>query len=432
MSGKTKWTGSLRLNFLCRDYEIDLVSSKRIEINPPPSETLNNKSGFSVNLIDENGKVFYSRMIRNPLRKEAEAFGQSKDEPITIETLDVMHEEFSVLIPDPGKVFELEIVNLPYVDEEGVTPVWQTFSFTIDPSVETAPAAVALEGLEDGRVVGAQKIVDHGGDKECWNIALLAEGYQPHELDKFSDDAGNFANYLSGLAPFSDFWLKTNVYRVDVESTDSGADLPGHCADGQTVNVRTYFNASFCGAGSTTRLLVVDKAIAKRVWQEHVPTAHAAIVIVNSETYGGSGGEVPVFSTNSSAALIGIHELGHSFFNLADEYETPYINDDPDKYPNLTSKTDLQEIKWADLIAPETPVPTSRNNCPQTGSGFSHPVPAGTVGLFEGGLYKSCNVFRAERSCLMRNFSQPRFCAVCERAIREKLLSLVQIDTPIV
>ena len=152
MAGKAKWTKSLRLNFSYSNDSIELISTKSIEIIPPPTDTLHEKSGFSVNLADGTGDIFYSRMIRNPLSTEGESSGESGDEPITMETLDKPDTEFSVLVPDPGKVFTVEIVNLPYVEEQGVTSVRGTFRFTIDPAQEIAPAAIALEGLEDGRV----------------------------------------------------------------------------------------------------------------------------------------------------------------------------------------------------------------------------------------------------------------------------------------
>jgi IgA Peptidase M64 len=433
MSCTAKWTKSLRLNFSLSDGGIALISFTGVEIMPPPGDTLEEKSGFSINLSYQSSEVFYSRTIHNPADKSAEAFGKSENDPITIETLEKRDMEFSVLIPDPGAVFRAEIVNIPYSDEEGVTPEKEVFSFTIKPDEEIAPPAAAIESLEDGRVAGVRKIVDHGSDNECWNLAILSEGYRSDEIDKFKSDVSTFINYMSEFTPFTDFWHRTNVYRVDVESDESGADLPTNCGGGNPVNVRTYFNATFCGSPGIQRLLVVDTSVVRKVWQEHVPRAHVALVIVNSNTYGGSGASnIPVFSTESSSKDIGIHELGHSFFNLADEYPGNELNFDPDLYPNVTKNTVREQIEWADLIDQNTPIPTSVNDCPNTGEAFTHSVPTGTVGLFEGALYRNCNIYRAENTCLMRNFSVPKFCAVCERAIRQKLQSLLQIEPPVV
>lgn len=435
MSGNRKWKKSLRLDLRYENYNIVLVSQTRIDIIPPPSDPIDQAddfNGYYVKLTDGEGRVFYVQRLQNPFRTETESYGDDAPGPITYESLKDPDLTFSILIPDPGIVFTLEIINNPLLPEFFFKTARQTFAFTIDPAEEILRPMVVARVVENGVILGKEKIVDHGNDNECWNLSILAEGYKDNEIPKFISDANKFVSVFKNFSPFNEFWEKTNVYILKVASTDSGADLPVQCQGGAPpVDVRTYFNASFCGAANQKRLLVVDQRTAKKVWDMLIPQAHIAFAMVNSGIYGGSGGNVPVFSTNALAALIGIHELGHSFFKLADEYESPYINDNPDNYPNLTSQTAPSQIKWKDLIAPATPVPTSRNQCPG-GNPVSHPVPEGTVGLFEGGLYKSCNVFRSEKNCLMRDFGKKRFCAVCTRTIRNKLSELLGTTAPFV
>ena len=86
---------------------------------------------------------------------------------------------------------------------------------------------------------------------------------------------------------------------------------------------------------------------------------------------------------------------------------------DPDLYPNVTRHTERGLIEWADLIEQSTPVPTSVNDCPNTGSAFSHTVPAGTVGLFEGALYRTCGIYRPESSHALCRGSIKRSFAPC-------------------
>jgi hypothetical protein len=433
MSGNRKWKKSLRLDFRYENFNILLESQTRVDILPPPSdqmEEMDEYNGYYVKLSDRENNVFYFQKLQNPLRTQTESYGDDAESPITHETLKDPDPTFSILIPDPGFIFTLEIINRPLQPELFFRIARQSFTFTIDPAEVMLPPMAVAARVENGIILGKEKIVDHGNDNECWTIAILAEGYRADEMPKFLSDADKFVNFFKNFSPFNEFWEKTNVYIVKIASTDSGADLPAQCQGGAPpVDVRTYLNASFCGAQNNKRLLVVDRTTAKKVWSNWIPQAHVAFAMVNSGIYGGSGGEVAVFSTNALSPLIGIHELGHSFFKLADEYETPYIDDNPDNYPNLTSKTVPSQIKWKDLIASTTPVPTSRNQCPG-GNPVSHPVPEGTVGLFEGGLYKSCNVFRPEKNCLMRDFGKKRFCAVCARAIRTKLALLVGTDEP--
>jgi hypothetical protein len=156
---------------------------------------------------------------------------------------------------------------------------------------------------------------------------------------------------------------------------------------------------------------------------------NAVSVVVNSTVYGGSGGAVGTFSLAPAAEEIALHELGHSAFRLADEYE--YFRGcasgetDRNNHPvgelaevNVTTSTDRATLKWRNLVtAPETPWPTTSNaNCAQCDP-RSSPVSAGTIGLFEGAHYHHCRAFRPEFNCKMRVLGEP-FCAVCRERIR--------------
>lgn len=283
----------------------------------------------------------------------------------------------------------------------------------------------------DGRVVGTTRIVDHGDPARRFNLVLLAEGYRETELAQFHADCNTFVDQLHAAAPFGAVWCALNVYRVDVASTDSGADDPLGCADGTTgpgTTARTYFDATFCTAG-LRRLLVGDQALAIATAQAAVPGAAVhPIVIVNTSTYGGAGGSVAWFSTAPQAAEIGIHELGHSAFGLGDEYADAHdrwTGVEPDAQPNapnVTFDTNRATTKWASRIAAATPVPTMTNPDATCATADPRPstVAAGTVGLFEGAGRCRCGLFRAEHDCRMRTLGSA-FCAVCQDVIRARL-----------
>ena len=176
----------------------------------------------------------------------------------------------------------------------------------------------------DGYVSGKQKIVDHGPDASRYNIVILGEGYRAAELAKYHADAQAFVDVFKQTAPYGDLWCGINVHRVDVVSTDSGADDPVACGDGTAGSgavARTYFDATFCSGNAIRRLLTCDSASVLAVAHAQVPATHLALVVVNSPLYGGSGGPVATFSTGAGAAEIALHEMGHSAFGLADEYE---------------------------------------------------------------------------------------------------------------
>jgi hypothetical protein len=293
-------------------------------------------------------------------------------------------------------------------------------------------------GTSDGYIVGTTKIVDHGPANARWNMVVLSEGYQASELSQYHDDCQRFVDHLYATAPFHDLWCGVNVFRVDVVSTDSGADDPATCGDGTSgtgATPATYFDASFC-TNSTRRLLAGNETTALNVSHAQVPEGHVTMVLVNSPQYGGAGGGVAWFSTNASSAEIGIHEMGHTFFGFIDEYGdviNTYTGPEPSQ-PNATKDTNRATTKWHDLIAATTALPTTSNpNC-STEDTRPSPVAAGVVGLFEGAGRAHCGLYRAEYDCRMRHLGVA-FCAVCQRRIRALLAPFVPsttvvLDTP--
>ena len=169
----------------------------------------------------------------------------------------------------------------------------------------------------DGTVIGTTQILNNGPRARRWNVVLLSDGYRQADLTQFANDAQAFVNALLATPPF-DTLQGINVFRIDVTSTDAGADDPTAC-NGPGTTAATYFDATFCSDGLLRRSLVVNNATVLDVVDDQVPEANAILVLVNSTTYGGSGGSVGTMSLAPRANEIGIHELGHTAFGLADE-----------------------------------------------------------------------------------------------------------------
>src|SRR5262249_3062999 len=156
-----------------------------------------------------------------------------------------------------------------------------------------------------------------------------------------------------------------NIYRLDVASTDSGADDPsgGPCT-GTGVMKNTYFDATFCSSG-VPRLLTIDTDLATSTASSYVPQYHVVVAIVNSNIYGRGGafpGGPPVAAYSAHGVssfsglgkeLAGIHELGHAGFYLADEYPygggDNYSGSEPVE-PNVTANANKTTIKWKALV----------------------------------------------------------------------------------
>jgi hypothetical protein len=280
----------------------------------------------------------------------------------------------------------------------------------------------------DGTVLGTTKIVDNGPAAVRWNLLILSEGYRSAEMAQFASDAQQFANVLFGTPPFDRLRPSINIHRVDVTSIDSGAADPAACG-GTGVSPRTYFDASFCNNG-IRRLLEVNDLTVLTVAGAQVPQWHMALVIVNSTVYGGSGGAVATFSKAPGAMEIALHEMGHTAFGFADEYESyagcgidvghdHHPGTEPSQ-PNVTTNPNRGTIKWGSFILPATPVPTTKNADCSVCDPQPSPVAAGTVGAFEGADYYHCDAYRPEFTCRMRALNNP-FCAVCQQVIVQKL-----------
>jgi len=249
----------------------------------------------------------------------------------------------------------------------------------------------------------------------------MGDGYIAAELAKYEQDVAKVVEAILRTPPFDVLQSAINVHRVDVASTESGA---GDLLAG--TSRATFFGSAF-GLNGIPRLLGCDTTTALTVAYDAVPQMNAALVMVNSATYGGSGGAVPVFSLAPGAFEIALHEMGHSHFGLADEY--PYLfhcrEADHERYaaaepyePNIT--TVLDPLKWAGIATAGVVVPTTTNkNCNDCDT-QPNPVAPTTVGAFEGAGYYRCGVFRPQYNCRMRALGSP-FCAVCQETIRRVL-----------
>ena len=189
-----------------------------------------------------------------------------------------------------------------------------------------------MMGTSDGSVLGTTKIVDHGPDTARWNLVIVGDGYRSTEMATYHADVETFLTELRNAVPFDELFCGINVYRIDVVSTESGADDPG-CAGGPAVTAATYFDATYCtpmfSGTPLDRLLSVDSASVLSVVNARVPLKDQVICIVNSAKYGGSGGTIATCASGSPE--VALHEMCHSAFGLADEYggdgsATPPVN----------------------------------------------------------------------------------------------------------
>jgi len=200
-----------------------------------------------------------------------------------------------------------------------------------------------------------------------------------------------------------------NIRGVIAPSLESGTDIPG-----EKIWKKTMLNSRFYTFDSERYLMTFDNKSVRDL-AANVPYDQIYI-LVNSTKYGG-GAIYNHFNTsvnsNSSSAKIFVHELGHGFAGLADEYDdgSTAFND---IYPldvepweeNITTLVHFEK-KWKDLLPAGTPIPTPANN--------DEPL---KLGVYEGGGYVARGIYRPVTDCLMRSFKGNDFCPVCQKAIQ--------------
>ncbi|MDL2265420.1 IgA Peptidase M64 [Parabacteroides sp. OttesenSCG-928-G07] len=244
------------------------------------------------------------------------------------------------------------------------------------------------------------------------DLVFIGDGYTKDEQDKFDEDAKRFTNALFKTAPFTEHQDDFNIWSVNIISEDSGTDISG-----EGIFKNTALNAGFYTFGVDRYLTTSDaKAIRDAVW--NVP-CDAVFILVNSEKYGG-GGMYNFYAIgtahNPLTIEVFVHELGHSFAGLADEYYTSetafdelYYNIKGEPWePNITTLVNF-DAKWKDLLPAGTPVPTPSEEK------YIH-----NIGAFEGAGYMAKGIYRPVDHCMMNDLTP--FCPVCSRAIKQMIL----------
>lgn len=239
-------------------------------------------------------------------------------------------------------------------------------------------------------------VQNNGPRSERINIVFLSEGYTTADMPNFATHVTSAMNFLFTKEPWAQYRSYCNVYRIEIASNESG------CDNGNTSGVNgvrdTYFNTGF-NTPSVTQLLTLGSGGSTRAYallNTHVPEYDVPVVLVNDTKYGGAGGSISVASVHASSAAVVEHEIGHSFANLADEYDTEYLIYTPAERSNNTAQTTRALIKWNHWIDATTPVPT-----PET---LTYDALAG---LFEGSMYRITGWYRPHNNSLMKNLNRP-------------------------
>ncbi len=306
------------------------------------------------------------------------------------------------------------------------------------------------------------EIERNGDPDDKVDLLLIGDGYTAEELGKFRSDARRMADALFRYDPFRKRRNDFNVWGLCPPSLQSGISRPS-----TGIHIDTPVGATYDAFGSERYVLTFDnkalRTVASRAPNEFI------VILVNSHTYGG-GGIYNHFATvavdNDWADYLFVHEFGHHFAGLADEYYTsPVAYEPPEEVTepweaNATALLDRDHLKWKDLVKKGTPLPTPwpkdefekhakdiqarrqkirAENRPESEMSdlfreqrafetnlLSSAKHSGSVGAFRGANYDAEAFYRPQIDCIMFSRNKVPFCVVCQRALE----SVINLYTP--
>ena len=337
----------------------------------------------------ESGKVIY-RTSFSTLFQEWLETDEARHTPKGFEN--------TFLLPYPKQPVEVEVILL----DKRLQPRAR-MKHRVD------PADILIHPKGTANITPHRYLLQSGAADKCIDVAILAEGYTEKEMETFYQDAVIACESLFDHEPFKSMKNRFNIVAVASPSTDSGVSVP-RLHDWKQTAASSHFSTFYSDRYLTTsRVKSIHDALAG------IPYEHI-IILANTEEYGGGGIYNAYTLTTAHHPLfrpVVVHEFGHSFAGLADEY---FYDDDimTNTYPldvepweqNISTRVDFIS-KWEDMLEKDTPVPTP------TAESEHYPV-----GVYEGGGYSAKGIYRPADNCRMRTNDYPAFCPVCQRAIR--------------
>ena len=377
------------------------------------------------------GRLLYSRGF-------ASIYGEWE----TTEEAKGLSRSFSESLRFPQPEVPVRITVKKRDEKNAFVPAWTIELDPKDPLIERTPAPGA------GSLIALQK---SGDSAEKVDFLILGDGYTAAERGKFEAQARKVMELLFQQTPFKEHRQDFNVWALCPPSKESGISRPS-----TGVHKRTPLGTTYDAFGSERYVLTFDNR-AFRDLAAQAPYEFVEI-LTNSETYGG-GGIHNLYSTasagNSTIGYLFVHEFGHHFAGLADEYYTSdvAVTNSPSRMepwePNATA--DPKHPKWASLLSPGVPLPTPWKkdefeahshayqkerrairaaNKPEAEMDalfarekvfetrlLGTDTHSGKVGAFEGANYEAKGYFRSQEDCLMFTRNDAGFCAACRAAI---------------
>ncbi|MCD4789031.1 MAG: IgA Peptidase M64, partial [Bacteroidales bacterium] len=406
-------------------------------------------SGSKTILLDELNRGLYFFEVQDletgtPLysRGFSSIFGEWQTIPEAKEKWGTLHE--SVRFPWPKKPIKVIMKKRDY--KNNFVKIWET---------EIDPVSRSVNPAELHNDYKTFDYIINGPAEDKVDIVILGDGYTAEEMEKFCNDVERLCNEFFKVEPFKSRRTDFNVRAVETPSQVSGVNRPH-----PGIFKRTPLSVSYSSFDSERYVLAYDNRTIRDV-ASTVPYEFMYILI-NEKTYGG-GGIYHLYATvaadNKFSDYVFVHEFGHHFAGLADEYYSSSVSYDIGEItvepyePNITALFDKDNLKWKNLVEAGTPLPTpwekekydnfSYNTQKERKELRAEKVPeaevealfererkesseildnmeySGKVGAFEGGGYMEYGLYRPYPDCIMFTRNKQEFCPVCRQAISD-------------
>lgn len=422
-------------------FSLDRVALEPLEWPGDPQKAIDdtNLGKYFFEVRDRNtNRVVYSRGF-------ASVYGEWE----TTDEARNMNRTFHESLRFPAPSSPVQVVLKKRDANNAFREVWSTIVDPKDMFIDRSKSA------SPGPLIELQKSGDPAGKVD---FLIMGDGYTAAERGKFEKDARRLVELLFATSPYKEHRTDFNVWALCPAAEESGISRPS-----TGVYRASPLGASYDAFGSERYVLTYENRALRNVAQ-FAPYEFIEI-LTNSRTYGG-GGIFGLYSTvaadSDQAPYVFVHEFGHHFAGLADEYYTSPVAYTPAAIKtepwemNVTALLDPANLKWKDLTVQGTPIPTPwqkeeyethareygkrrvqirAENRPESEMEalfrenrefeiklFAKEKYAGKVGAFEGANYEAKGYYRPEVDCIMFTRS-PSFCAVCRRAI-ERVIAL--------
>ncbi len=256
------------------------------------------------------------------------------------------------------------------------------------------PKDILIHRIGERNLHPVRTLMQAADGAKAIHIAFLAEGYLASEMETFYKDAQVAVDALFEHEPFKSYQDRFSIVAVGAPSKESGVSIPKK-NDWRQTAFGSHFSTFYSDRYLTSlNINDIHNALAG------IPYEHI-IILANTEEYGGGG----IYNNYNLTAAhhpkyrpVVVHEFGHSFAGLADEYQYGTPEDEVGQYP-------LDVEPWEENITTKVDI-----------------VKAVKIGKFEGAGYKRKGVFRYQEDCRMRTNEHPVFCPVCQDALRHIIL----------